>query len=163
MSARRGFTIVELMIVLTIVFILVGIAYPIMNGVEEQAETTAMAMTVRRVRQQIWYHATVGDTPLSGGGYPEGVRPTWFEEDTLPAHPATGEPLKLQEVSGGKSEIYPNQKSFNVNERKNSAAGHTAWYNRANGAFCLKVPREGSPEQILARFYEVNAGIEERR
>lgn len=148
---------VELLVVMTISFILVGIACPAIDSMQEEAQTAAMAATVRRVRHEIWYHASMGDV-ASCGGRPDGLNPDWFEGGRLPLHPATGEPLAVDVVSAGKAEIYPGLKSFAASGAE-GPAGHTAWYNRSNGAFCLKVPHHGSRHETLARFHEVNAGI----
>ena len=41
-------------------------------------------------------------------------------------------------------------------KKDGTAAGHTAWYNAANGSFCAKVPKVGTNDKILATFNVVN-------
>ena len=44
---------------------------------------------------------------------------------------------------------------FNVSPN-GQATGHTAWYNAANGSFCVKVPNHGSEDDIQELFHRVN-------
>ena len=55
--SRRGFTLIEVLIVMAILLLLAGIVYPLFDRVGDQARPTIMATTVRQVREQIIYHA----------------------------------------------------------------------------------------------------------
>ncbi len=155
MRSRRGFTLIELFIAMAIVLVLAAIIYPLLMDVTGDVESVTMAATVRTVRQRIQVHASMGDTPLSTEGYPNQVDPAWFPRLALPRDAWTLRPLFVQVVHGPKTATEPNNKTFNL-KPNGLAAGHTAWYNAANGSFCAKVPNRGSEDDMLERFRRVN-------
>ncbi|MHC4775857.1 MAG: prepilin-type N-terminal cleavage/methylation domain-containing protein [Planctomycetota bacterium] len=127
MTKRRGFTLIEVLIAMAIILVLAGIVYPLM------AE---------------------GDTELSSEGYPNRIEPAWFTHG-MPVDAWTKQPLMVQVVHGSKDATSPSNESF-VIKPDGRPAGHTAWYNAANGAFCVKVPRVGTKDERLELFSRVN-------
>ncbi len=156
MRKRCGFTLIEILIALTIAGIMAAVVYPMVGEVRDLTYPTTMAATVRQVRQQVEYHTAVADVPLSMEGYPKEIDPRWFANGRLPKHAWTRSPLKIQTVNGPKNRTVPQNISYQV-KKGGGAAGHTAWYNAANGSFCALVPAIGSDAQIAACFDFVNA------
>ena len=155
MRRRRGITLIELLIVMAILAILAAIVQPMILDATGDVESITMAATVRAVRQRIEIHGSSGDTSLSIEGYPNQIVSNWFPRGVLPRDAWTRRPLFIQVVHGPKQATEPNSKTFNVRP-DGQAAGHTAWYNAANGSFCVKVPNRGSEDDIQELFHLVN-------
>jgi prepilin-type N-terminal cleavage/methylation domain-containing protein len=155
MTKRHGFTLIEVLIVMAILLVLAGIVYPLMADVGDLARPATMAATVRQVREKIIYHTGLGDVPMSAEGYPNSVEPAWFTNGRMPVDAWTEAPLSVQVVHGSKDATCPNIESF-VIRPDGRPAGHTAWYNAANGSFCVKVPRVGTEDERLALFRRIN-------
>ncbi len=150
MRNRRGFTLIEILIALAILLVLLAMVYSQLGGMTGVAKTQTMAATVRLVRQQIAFHAAIRDVPLSQEGYPNDIYPEWFAAHRLPPDVWTLGELKVQVVHGPKQARVPNNKTFN------SSNSHTAWYNAANGSFCVLVPKRGTKDEILEMFLAAN-------
>ncbi len=155
MTKRRGFTLMEVLIVMAILLVLAGIVYPLMADVNDLARPATMAATVRQVREKIIYHTGLGDVPMSAEGYPNSIEPAWFTNGRMPVDAWTQEPLSVQVVHGSKDATCPELASFVITP-DGRPAGHTAWYNAANGSFCVKVPRLGTKDEQLERFSRIN-------
>jgi prepilin-type N-terminal cleavage/methylation domain-containing protein len=155
MTKRHGFTLMEVLIVMAILLVLAAVVYPLVADVNDLARPATMAATVRQVREKIIYHTGLGDGPMSAEGYPNRVDPAWFTNGKMPVDAWTGWPLSVQVVHGGKDATGPNSESFVVTPN-GRPAGHTAWYNAANGSFCVKVPRVGTEEERRALFAQIN-------
>ncbi len=155
MRSRTGFTLIELLIVMAILLILSAIAYPKVAGLKDDAQGTVLATTVHQVRRQIQLHTSIADVALSREGYPDEVDPAWFPGRNLPRDPWTYGEFKIQIVAGPKDATEPNNKTFKI-KNDGGITGHTAWYNKSNGAFCVKVPDRGSEADINAMFRLIN-------
>ena len=155
MSSRRGLTLIEVLIVMAIIMVLAGIVHPLAHRVSDQARPAIMASTVKQVREQITYHTGLGDVPMSAEGFPNSIEPAWFTAGLMPQDVWTRQPLGVQVVHGSKSATAPAQVTF-VIRPDGRPAGHTAWYNAANGAFCARVPKRGTPPEQQALFAEIN-------
>ncbi len=155
MRKRHGFTLIEVFIAMAIIMVISGIVFPLVADVGDLARPASMASTVRQVREKIIYHTIFGDTPLSPEGYPSSVEPAWFATGEMPRDVWTDHPLKVQVVHGPKDATSPNNESF-VIKPDGRPAGHTAWYNAANGSFCVKVPKLGTEDERLELFNRVN-------
>jgi prepilin-type N-terminal cleavage/methylation domain-containing protein len=155
MRKRRGFTLIEVFIAMAIIMVLSGIVYPLMADVGDLASSASMASTVRQVREKVIYHTVFGDTPMSPEGYPNSVEPAWFATGKMPRDVWTDQPLNVQVVHGPKNATCPSNGSF-VIKPDGRPAGHTAWYNAANGSFCVKVPKLGTRDERLELFNRVN-------
>ncbi len=155
MRSRAGFTLIEFLIVMAILLILSGIVYPKFAGIKMNTEGRTMAATARQIRNQIQLHASIADVPLSFEGYPAEVDPAWFPGRNLPKDPWTRGEFKVQVVAGPKDASEPNNKTFKI-KNDGGFTGHTAWYNKSNGAFCVKVPDRGSEADIQEMFRLIN-------
>ncbi|MHC5008164.1 MAG: type II secretion system protein [Planctomycetota bacterium] len=155
MRKRHGFTLIEVFIALAIIVVLSGVVYPLMADVGDLARPASMASTVRQVREKVIYHTVFGDTPMSPEGYPNTIEPAWFATGEMPHDAWTDQPLNVQVVHGPKDATSPNNESF-VIKPDGRPAGHTAWYNAANGSFCMMVPRLGTADERQELFHRVN-------
>lgn len=154
MRNRRGFTLIEILIALAILLVLLAMVYSQLGGMIGVAKTQTMAATVRLVRQQIAFHAAIRDVEVSQEGYPNAIDPEWFSDYRLPRSVWAGRPLKVQVVHGAKQARVPNNKTFNSSGL--GSGDHTAWYNAANGSFCVLVPQRGTKDEILEMFLAAN-------
>jgi hypothetical protein len=139
---------------MAIVMVLAGIVYPHYSDIGDLTRPSAMAVTVRQVRTKIFHHTGLGETQLSQDGFPNSIEPSWFSNG-MPVDVWTNQPLNVQVVHGGKDAVYPNNESF-VIKPDGRPAGHTAWYNAANGAFCVLVPMQGTKDERQELFSRVN-------
>lgn len=155
MRHRSAFTLIDTLITMAIISVLAGIVYPLMADVSDLGISTDMTTAVNQIRRQINYHAAIGDELMSKEGYPNMVHPSWFATGRLPNDCWTHRPLFIQTVHGPEDARTPNKMSFNIRP-DGEAAGHTAWYNAANGSFCVFVPKKGSNQEIEALFNLVN-------
>ena len=155
MRSRAGFTLIEVLIVVSIMLVLSAVVYPKVIDLKVDTEGRAMAMPVRQVREQIRLHAALADYPLSVEGFPREIDPDWFPGRRLPRDLWTFREFDIQVVAGPKGATEPNNKTFNL-KPDGTAAGHTAWYNKSNGAFCVKIPDKGSEDRIQELFQLAN-------
>jgi prepilin-type N-terminal cleavage/methylation domain-containing protein len=88
-SGRRGFTIIELMIVVSIIGILSTLAIPYYQKFTARARRSEMAMTISKLRMQFiaTYHAQSAFPTPRGG-----TDSTWNTADPVSGTPPLGEP-----------------------------------------------------------------------
>ncbi len=154
LSRRSGFTLLEILAVVTILGILAGVVMPQFASASGDAKIAASAATGNLIRKQIEYHAALGDVVLSAGGYPDEIDPGWFGSGVLPKHPWTGQPMILEVEDEDPDEVYPEDKTFDLTE----ADEINAWYNTTNGAFCVLLPDSlGGEAEIIEAFNLANA------
>ena len=147
MVRRRGFTLIEVLCVVTILMILAGIVAMQAVGVGEDARAATLAASVRQVREKIEYYGAI-----SPNGYPASVDPLWFTNGRLPDHPWTGRSIVIEVVADAWVTITPDDPSY-------EDGGSNAWYNATNGAFCALVPTIGSADETAALFNYVNGFV----
>ncbi len=154
LSPRSGFTLLEILAVVTILGILAGVVMPQFLSASGDAKLAASAATVNLIRKKIEYHAARGDVVLSAGGYPAEIDPGWFGSGLLPKHAWTGKPMILKVKDKPPDEVYPEDKTFDLTE----ADKKNTWYNTTNGAFCVLVPESlGDDAEIIEAFNLANS------
>lgn len=151
-ALRRGMTLVELMIVIAMLAILAAVVIPMFGTTSDVARTEAMASNAKQIKSLIVHHAGAKDVPLSPGGFPAVVGGAWFKMGHLPEHSWTGTPLIIETVLQASDVVYPANKTFDPNV----AGAPNAWYNAANGRFCVRIPAQGSGAATLQLFNDVN-------
>ncbi len=150
MKPRHGFTLLEILAVVSILGILSAIVVPQFASAAEEARPAAMAANVVHVRKQIAYHAAIGDVALSQEGFPDTIDPSWFTFGRMPKHAWAGSPITVTVKSKPADEVYPKKKTYMPNQKN-------AWYNTTNGAFCVLVPDTiGDDAKIIAVFNKAN-------
>ncbi len=78
MNLRRGFTIIELLIVMVIILIMAGILYPVLAGVKSKANQVKCSGQLRQIGMAIQMYAADHDDFLPIGGYDTYTLPTGF-------------------------------------------------------------------------------------
>jgi prepilin-type N-terminal cleavage/methylation domain-containing protein len=155
MRRRWGFSLIEVLLVMAILFILSAMVYPVLADIERDSRTTAMAASVRDIREQIALHAALGTRPRAPSGFPAALHASWFAGGELPVDLWTGRPLTIEVVDGPADRLYPDSRAFELTP-DGATSRPTAWYNSANGSFCVRVPRAASDTETLALFHRVN-------
>lgn len=138
-SRTSGFTLVELVVVVLVLGIVAGVAAPRLMDTSDAAKESAAATLVEQVRDQIdMYFAEHGE-------YPATLEAGWFRGQLVnpydPDHPT---PLWIAN-SGNR---YPTHKTLR--------SGSCMWYDRANGAFAVRVSPQESDAATIALFNRVN-------
>ncbi|MEM6391333.1 MAG: type II secretion system protein [Planctomycetota bacterium] len=138
---RRGFSLIELTVVVAILGILAALVLPRFANANEQATTNAVSAITRNVQLKISEHYA------KHGSYPTDIDGDWFMEGTLPPNPYDpngGTSLIVQDIA---DKVYLQNKV---------AGSHIYWYNRATGAFHIRIPDQGSSAANLAYYNQVN-------
>jgi prepilin-type N-terminal cleavage/methylation domain-containing protein len=148
----RGMTLVELMIVVSMLAILAAVVVPMFGTTSDVARTEAMASNAKSIKGLVIHHAGMRDVPLSVQGYPQSIDGTWFKMGHLPDHSWTNTPIDVEVVSVATNEVYPAVKTFDPKV----AGAKSAWYNTANGRFVVRIPAQSSPAATLQLFNDVN-------
>lgn len=149
----RGMTLVEVLIVIVVLGILAAIVFPKYSSIEAEARAKSAASNVRRVRDLIQVHRHSGLYPLNEQGNPTQIHAEWFRGTGIPEHAWTSRPMRIQNVAAGADAIYPQEKTFDVND----ANAVNAWYNLDNGRFCILVPPRARDADTLALFNLANS------
>lgn len=140
---HRGFSLIEIMVVVVILGILAAIVVPRFVNASEQATTNSAAAITRNVQLKITeYFAQHGE-------YPATIDGSWFLEGALPANPfdpAGGSTLIVQNIA---NKVYLQNKTSASNSQ-------IYWYNRPTGTFHIRIPDQGSDSENLAYYNQVN-------
>ena len=90
---RKGMSLIELMIVVSVLAILAAIVVPMFGSTSDIARTEAMASNATQIKSLIIHHAGARDVPLSVQGYPQSIDGTWFKMGHLPDHSWSNGPM----------------------------------------------------------------------
>lgn len=131
-TRRLGFSIVELIVVVTILGIVASIAVRRIGGMAQKSRIAVLQMTVRNVSGVVHeYHGVHGE-------YPPEILAAWFTTGVLPANPYfAGTPTV--EVVNAPGVTEPTAKRL-------GGGNDPYWYNTANGYFRARVGATVSAE-----------------
>jgi len=149
---RRAFSLVEILLVMSILAILAALVIPSMKNARDSGRRETMASNIRLIRAAVEYQGGSGAVPLSATGHPLAVDPLWFDSGQLPFNPWTGTNLLVETVAGPANQIYPANKTFDPS----NAADANCWYNSASGRFMARVPAQVNAADTLTMFNEIN-------
>ncbi len=144
--AARGFTLVELLIVVIILAIIAGVAIPRVNNERTEATVSSLMANVNLVGMTVEYHKHRSND----GDWPEVVDTAWFSSQRYPYHPDRPDAVpKVQNVDTP-GETHPASKVLSV------ASAGAYWYNAANGQFRSRVRDMGDASVTLEMYNRVN-------
>lgn len=139
----RGFTLLEMLMVIVILAILASIVVPPLLQTDEDAKISAAQQVLRQVNQQIKL------AQLREGHWPSNIDRAWFTKDpTNPLVPNHSRKI-YDDVDGANN---PNK----WHPRDKTTSSFPFWYNKENGVLRVRVPRQESNSQTLEFYNEVN-------
>lgn len=143
-SGRRGFTLVEVLIVVVIIGILASILVPRYTDSREEAAKSSLTMSVAVIKSQVdlRFHTT--------GSWPATIEADWFAGNHLPKNIEDDFDLPEIEVVSVAGKIDPDEKVID-----GDAAG-AFWYNAANGIVRARVQSRASEGETLVYYNDVN-------
>lgn len=124
---------------------------PTLTRAAVDAERASLAGSLATIRAAVEGHRHSRLVRTVDSGWPAAIHPEWFGGHEMPRHPLTGRALLVEIVEEGDA-IAPAIKTFAPSDGNARAL----WYNRTNGAVCLRVPDQADDAAALAIFNEVN-------
>lgn len=145
---RRGFTLIELIIVILILGVLGALVIPYYSRGADQAIESTLSSSVRTIRQMIEHqHA-------KNGAYPATIEASWFGGGKVPKHPDNKASIATIDVDSQPGQTHPAEKVLT------GSVGGAYWYNPANGQFHARVTDQGSEAATLKSYNLVNGAKE---
>lgn len=142
----RGFTLVEILIVVVILGILASIVIPQFSSATDQSKSVAAASIVRTVQAKIFEdYATQGE-------YSATIQEDWFVEGSLPINPLSPQqktPVVLYDAAATADMTHPATKTVGVTG--------AFWYNLSNGTFRALVPAQDTQAETLTLYNTANS------
>lgn len=144
-AISTGFSLVELLLVVIILAILVAIVLPSILSSDDEAEIAAAQQVVRIVRQQLDVEHG------KSSQWPANIQREWFVGGILPKNPfVRNHPRTAQSDVDGEN----NRDKWHPRDK--TTENHPFWYNRANGAFRIRVPEQKTNADTLALYNQAN-------
>lgn len=137
--ARRGFTLMEILIVLAILAVIIGLVLPNLIGSQKEANKKAAKLAIRSVEQALEIYATDHEGEFPGGGQgldvllqSAGNDPKWkgpyVKGNKVPADP-WGNPIQYQYPGQHQSDGSPDIWSMGPDKQSSTADDITNWGN----------------------------------
>ncbi len=145
-SDRSGFTLVELLIVVTLLAIISAIIVPAMRSERREGVTSTLRSNVTQVQMVL----EVEKQKVGDGTYPAVLSPTWFVSGILPVHPDNMAGVPAVETVRTAGASHPSDKLVHA------GSSGAYWYNVANGSFRARVKEQESSSETLAFYNEAN-------
>lgn len=145
MKRPQAFSLIELLLVVVILSTLASIVFPPMFSSADDVEVAAAQQIVRIVRQQL------DISYEQNGTWPANIQREWFIGRVLPKNPFVLEhPRTIQ------SDVDGSSSADKWHPRDKTTQQHPFWYNKHNGAFAIRVPKQRSDEQTLDLYNRAN-------
>jgi len=140
----RGFTLVEIMIVVAVLGILAAIVVPMYQNHTSKAEAAALQTNLNAMKQKIT------SLQSENGEWPTAIDGAWFSGGAVPGHPQNKVGAPAVQAVDGSTLAHPIQKVLTP------GSGGAYWYNYAAGVIRARVADQGSEAATLAFYNEVN-------
>jgi general secretion pathway protein G len=134
-SARRGFTLMEILIVLAILAVIIGLVLPNLIGAQKGANLKAAKLAVKNVEQAADMYAAdhEGEFPAGGQGLDVllqvvGGKGPYLKGNKAPADP-WGNPIQYQYPAQHHTDGSPDVWSMGPDKQSNTADDITNWSN----------------------------------
>jgi prepilin-type N-terminal cleavage/methylation domain-containing protein len=141
---HRGFSLVEIVIVVAVLLILASLVLPRSSSASSQAEAVALRSAVATVRRKLMEHYAAHAT------FPQAIHPAWFAGGSTPHNafdPPPPTPI-LIDGTNDPSKTHPAGKLIQPTG--------AFWYNPANGAFRARIIDMGDEPRNLKLYNSVN-------
>lgn len=140
----KGFTLVEIMIVVAVLGILAAIVVPMYQNHASKAESAALQTNINAMQQKI--------TSLQSetGEWPTAIDGAWFSGGAVPSHPQNKVAAPAVQAVDGSTLAHPLQKVLTA------GSGGAYWYNNSAGVVRARVTDQGSEAATLEFYNEVN-------
>jgi general secretion pathway protein G len=134
-SARRGFTLMEILIVLAILAVIIGLVLPNLIGAQKGANLKAAKLAVKNVEQAADMYAAdhEGEFPAGGQGLDVllqvvGGKGPYLKGNKAPADP-WGNPIQYQYPAQHRTDGSPDIWSMGPDKQSNTADDISNWSN----------------------------------
>jgi general secretion pathway protein G len=137
-AARRGFTLMEILIVLAILAVIIGLVLPNLIGAQKGANLKAAKVAIRSVEQAVEMYAAdhEGEFPAGGQGLDVLLKGAgdakwkgpYVKGNKVPADP-WGNPIQYQYPGTHQSDGAPDIWSMGPDKQSNTADDITNWSN----------------------------------
>lgn len=141
-ARQRGFTIIEVLLVVVLLGILAALVVPMFSDVQMDAKIAAAAMTRAAVQQEVDIYY------FQNQAYPATIDPSWFGVSEIPPNPFYPNHSVTINYDNTANKYHPINKTYHP---------HGAfWYGPDTGRFRARVADQGSDSENLRIYNIVN-------
>ncbi len=148
-ARHNGFTLLELLIVVTILSVLLSAVIPGFTVFHKEADITAAKSALRALRIKIDEHHALH------GAWPKDLDKAWYVGHKYPRNPWLSEKESKYGIAYNQNSVSLS-KNLHPIEKTIEGWPYPFWYNSENGELRIRVPKQESGIRSLALYNEVN-------